>query len=406
MKVTAVAVSGQMGGTERVLLDFAVRAFEHDIALRVVSPRAGPLLDILNDNGVPAEVVPAGRPGLRGAEWVAGRATLPAAIAGAAAWAGRLRRHAVVAGADLVYTTGFKPHLTSVIGLGKPVVWHAHEFPPAITGAIWKALSRRVPTAIIANSEGVGAAWAGIGRLRSPGAAASTVTVIHNGVDLDRFRPRERTYWLHDRLGLPHHQRLVGMPAVLARWKGQLLVLDAFQRVASELTDTHLVLVGGSIYDTVAERRYEKTLRGAVQRATDAVGKRIHLVPFQPKVERVYPEFDVVLHYSVRPEAFGRVVLEAMACAVPIIAAAEGGPTEIVTQGGWLVPPRAPPALAAALRSALALPGADLARHGAEGRMRAEDRFSARRFAKQVGQALWHGAREGRRGRPRAGSPA
>jgi glycosyltransferase involved in cell wall biosynthesis len=94
----------------------------------------------------------------------------------------------------------------------------------------------------------------------------------------------------------------------------------------------------------------------------------------------------------VRPEAFGRVVLEAMACGVPILAAAEGGPREIVTEGGWLVPPRDPQALAAALVAALRLPMESLRAVGRQGRVRAEDRYSARRFAREVAEVL-QGAR-------------
>jgi len=54
LRVTALAASAQLGGTERVLLDFAARAFEHDVVLRVLTPKDGPLIDILNQIGVPA----------------------------------------------------------------------------------------------------------------------------------------------------------------------------------------------------------------------------------------------------------------------------------------------------------------------------------------------------------------
>jgi len=77
-----------------------------------------------------------------------------------------------------------------------------------------------------------------------------------------------------------------------------------------------------------------------------------------------------------------------MACGVPVLAAAEGGPREIVTEGGWLVPPRQPPALAAALASALTLPSEALREVGRQGRLRAEDHYSARRFAREVADVL------------------
>lgn len=265
------------------------------------------------------------------------------------------------------------------------------------------------------------------------------MTVVRNGVNLDRFKPRERTYWIHDRLGIPHQHRIIGMPAVFARWKGQLEVIDAFSQVCDDIPDTHLVIIGGTIYDTAAEREYGEVLlettgqwglargtalgsgewgpiseltgeegdpgswRDAGQRDPDAERvpaeaarlQRVHLLPFQREIELAYPEFDLAVHYSLRPEPFGRVVLEAMACGVPIIAAAEGGPLEIVGDGigprreaGWLAEPRNPAELARVMASALSLPSEVLASIGAAGRRRAEDEFSSRHFAAGVAKVL------------------
>jgi glycosyltransferase involved in cell wall biosynthesis len=80
----------------------------------------------------------------------------------------------------------------------------------------------------------------------------------------------------------------------------------------------------------------------------------------------------VAVHASVTPEPFGQVVVEAMAAGLPVVAAAAGGPAEVVTDGvdGILVPPGDVDRLAAALRR---LAGdADLRdRLGQAGRVRA-----------------------------------
>jgi glycosyltransferase involved in cell wall biosynthesis len=124
------------------------------------------------------------------------------------------------------------------------------------------------------------------------------------------------------------------------------------------------------------------------------------LLPFQREVELTYPEFDLVVHYSVRPEPFGRVPLEAMACGVPVIAAGEGGPIEILGEGigprreaGWLAEPRNPEELARIFRSALSLPSDVLLSIGTAGRERAEDHFSSRAFAGKVAALLRSAAR-------------
>ncbi len=128
---------------------------------------------------------------------------------------------------------------------------------------------------------------------------------------------------------------------------------------------------------------------------------RVHLLPFQSKIENTYPEFDFAVHYSTRPEPFGRVIVEAMACGIPVIAANEGGPVEILGEGigerreaGWLAEPRNPTALANTLRSALQLPTDVVRSIGEAGRRRAEDFYSWRRFAAEVTEVLWGVANE------------
>ena len=440
------------------MLDFANRAFEFDVALKVLTPRDGPLVEILNDIGVPTEVVPAPPALLRASQRQGRLASLVGAVVGLPLWSRRLARHSHFREADVIYTVGYKPHLAVALARRHPAVWHLHEFPPVSTEAFWKWMARRIPDRLIANSQAVGEAWAdrridgstdwgpgqpsdtgvGAGELRvarippahrSPLTGGGRVVVIPNGVNLDRFKPAECTFWIHDELGIPHEHRLIGMPAVFARWKGQIDVMEAFRQIAAEFPDVHLVIVGGSIYDTVAEREYGEELKrttgefetmsgerlaggpgppsdaaagadessghSAQRTAYSVAQSRTHMLPFQPKIERAYPEFDLTVHYSLRPEPFGRVIVESMACGVPVIAAAEGGPVEILGGGigprreaGWLAAPRDPAALAAIFRSALSLPRDVLRSIGEAGRHRAEDYYSARRFAREVAGVL------------------
>jgi len=66
---------------------------------------------------------------------------------------------------------------------------------------------------------------------------------------------------------------------------------------------------------------------------------------------------DMVLHASTRPEPFGLVVLEGMILGRLVIAAALGGPLEILTDdSGWTFDPRDPSALAELLRRVVADP--------------------------------------------------
>lgn len=384
IRVTAIGASGQLGGTERVLLDLASHATDVDLQLRVVVPKHGPLIAALRECGVPAEVVDAPASLLRSSQqpghlWTAAPASL-----GLLKWAKRLKHHNLVHTADVLYTISFKPHLAAALGRMHPSVWHLHEYPPRATGRLWRFFASHIPDALVANSSAVADTWGS-----SALANSRRITTVHNGVDLRRFAPRAPTKWIHDRLGISHTRRLIGMPAVLARWKGQLAVVAAFRQIQNEFPNMDLVLVGGSIYDTVAERKYGRELERVVRRGEEGhpAPPRVYLLPFQKDIERVYPEFDITVHYSLRPEPFGRVIVESMACGVPVIAADEGGPREILgaePAGGWLEAPRDPDSLAATLRNVLQQPEDTLRIEGATGRRRVEARFSARRFAEEM----------------------
>jgi glycosyltransferase involved in cell wall biosynthesis len=389
LKVACVSVSAALGGSEWSLLEFARRAAAHGIEAVVLLPKDGPLREELARVGVRTGIAaaPADLLALSQREMVSVGGAITLAV-GLTAWARAIAReseHLLGRRADVVYSNGFKAHLAGILVRGPKHVWHLREFPPERNANLWRILVGAVPTAAIANSRAVAEAW------RMAGFAAPAVVL--NGVDLERFKPGPRTYWLHDHLGIPHEARLVGMPAIFARWKGHLQVVEAFEKAAEELPDAHLILAGGAIYDTTAERGFAEELVRRVGRSSMGGGAgpklndRIHFVKHMAEPWRLYPEFDVVVHFSTRPEPFGRVIAEALACGVPTIAAKDGGPLEIVEDGvtGWLVPPADTPGLAAAMTRALT---SDTTAMRAACRRDAEARLSADRYAGEVARVL------------------
>jgi len=390
--VACISVSSALGGSEWVLRDFATRARRHGVEPLVVLPKEGPLGETLRADGITLDIAPAPDDFLELSQREMRRSPEIIVRFGRGLWHwSRAIVHALDRAASLphgrprvLYSNGFKAHLACALLTGYQRVWHLHEFPPEKVGLLWRTVAGAVPAASIAVSKAVAGAWQG---------PFLTPDVVLNGVDLERFKPAPRTHWIHDLLGLPHEARLIGMPAVFARWKGHLLVVEAFERIAARV-DAHLVLVGGPIYDTVAEAGYAQELARRVRRssvggtpAAGSLSERIHFVRFQNDPWRLYPEFELVVHFSTRPEPFGRVVLEAMACAVPVIAANAGGPAEMVQDGvtGWLTPPGDVAALGERMVASLA---ADTTALRAAARRQVEERFTAERFAAEVAAVL------------------
>jgi glycosyltransferase involved in cell wall biosynthesis len=120
------------------------------------------------------------------------------------------------------------------------------------------------------------------------------------------------------------------------------------------------------------EEEYEAELRSLVDQL--GITDQVEFLGFVDNVSDVLVGIDCLVHASVIPEPFGQVVVEGMAAGLPVIASAEGGPAEVITDGvdGLLCPPGDSHALAELLQR-LASDPEDRHRLGEAGRRRARD---------------------------------
>lgn len=395
MRVVFVNPAAELGGAEWSLLDLlaTLPAAWPGIDLRLITFAPGPLLDRARALGVPTEVVP-----------------LPAALAGMGAFAvgpaGKLGSAARLAARALggaraarafarglrdrldqleptiIHTNGIKAHL--LVGLGRPrhgrVVWHVRDFlsaKPLIGPALRYAA--RGATAAIAISQAVAHDVNRVlGRLPT--------TVIYNGIDLERFAPGPADPTVLDaptNAPAPNGPVLrVGLIATYARWKGQLVFLDAIARLPRELP-ARFYVIGGPIYQTAGSQFSEAELRA---RATQLdIADRVAFVPFQNDPVNALRALDIAIHASTRPEPFGRTIVEAMACAKPVIVARDGGAAELVQDGtdALAVPPNDPDALADRVHRLIESPDQRDAL-GAQARRTALARFNRDRLGPEV----------------------
>lgn len=193
---------------------------------------------------------------------------------------------------------------------------------------------------------------------RAAGLPESRLSVVPNGVDLERFRPAEageRDDCCRE-FGLDPLLRWVAFVGFFSRDKNPDLLFDAWLALPPAVREaTGLVFAGAT------ESKYHEVDPTLAQRIrTDASGlgllERVRFLGELPAVERLYRAADALAMPSTR-EAFGMVLVEAMASGLPVVATHIPGVTDTIIEDGvtgLLVPPRDRSALAVALARVLA----------------------------------------------------
>jgi glycosyltransferase involved in cell wall biosynthesis len=184
----------------------------------------------------------------------------------------------------------------------------------------------------------------GIGRDR--------LRTIPRGVDLEIFDPNrvgaQRVINLARQWRLPDGMPVVMLPGRLTRWKGGLDFIAAVAKLGR--CDACCVLAG-------SEQRpgFRRELEGAIRE--NGLAGLFRIVEECRDMPAAYMLADVVVSASRDPEGFGRVIVEAQAMGRPVVATDHGGARETIVPSvtGWLVPPREPAVLAAAIGEALSI---------------------------------------------------
>ena len=163
------------------------------------------------------------------------------------------------------------------------------------------------------------------------------VSVIPRGIDLSIFDSSkvtaERLISASNKLGLMESTSTILLPGRMTRWKGHALLIEA---VAKLKRDDILCLFVG---DDQNKNSYVKELQNKIKKL--GMTKNFRFLGNQTDMPAIYKMADVVVSASTKPEAFGRVVAEAMAMGRPTVAVNHGGGAEIIkdNSNGWLFKP-------------------------------------------------------------------
>lgn len=267
--------------------------------------------------------------------------------------------------------------------LGIPCV--VHEKGLVSYSAVERWVARRVD-ACICMSEAIR------GHLDAQGVRPRRVEVIYDGIDPADFRPRGDVHAVRRELGGEGVSCLVGITANIQPWKGQEVFVRALQEVVREVPGVAGAVVGGV---ACGHDEYRRRLEELATR--DGLAGRVRFTGHRADMPDVVAALDVLVHASIQPEPFGRVLIEAMSLGKPVVATGAGGVPEIVEDGvtGLLVPPGDVKAMARAISRLAADPGLRV-RLGRAGRERVSTRFAISAQARAT-EALYTKLVRGRR---------
>jgi len=167
--------------------------------------------------------------------------------------------------------------------------------------------------------------------------------VIYDALDESAYRPDREPAEVRADLGLHNGDPCIGVAGNIQQWKGQKVLVDAMAKVVEEIPAARGLIIGGVHR---AGAGYHDELQKQIR--SYGLERNVLITGFRRDIANVMNALDVVVHTSVTPEPFGRVILEGMLLGKPVIASAAGGVPELIDDGetGFLIPPGDSEALA------------------------------------------------------------
>ena len=291
----------------------------------------------------------------------------------------RLRRLLNEQDIEVLHTNSLKAFVLGGIAgrlQGVKVIWHVRDriaddyLPPRVVW-VMRHLAKILPHFVIANS---GATLETVQLKDKPPAM-----VIGSGVDLSKFSPSGSSEASSDERNTAR-PKIAGLVGRICPWKGQHIFIEAAALVHARWPNVRFQIIGAALF---REHDYELELRRTVEQ--QRLERVVEFTGFQSDVARAISGLDILVHASTVGEPFGQVIVQGMACELPVIATNGGGVPEIVQDGvtGLLVPMGDAPAMADAI--CRLLEDTSSARNmGVQGRKRAVEHFTIERSTQKL----------------------
>ena len=168
-------------------------------------------------------------------------------------------------------------------------------------------------------------------RLAGVGLSENRISVVYNGIDSDRYLPDpKKREVLEKEFSRDSETLFVLFASALLEWKRPELALSVCAELMHRGVAVNLLMAGSGPLRSSLEEMSEK-LR---------IQDHVRWLGHRDELQHVFQGIDIFLH-TAKGEAFGNVLVEAMACGIPVVATRSGATGEVIEEGvtGLLIDP-------------------------------------------------------------------
>jgi len=318
-RILFLEVLPTISGGQRVLLDL-MPALTERFDVTVVVPGNGPFAHALQQHGAAVTLVPMAGFTLVSKGW---RDLMSFAL-DTPRLALTLRATIRQRDAQLVYANSSRAFIWGALGArlaGRPVIWHAHNIlgdRKTLALVQWLARMKTVCRIVCASEEAAA---------QFP-QQQDKVTITSQGVDLDHFAPSPGLRAAaRAELGLAPNAPVAGIIGDLIPLKGQDVFIRAAALAAQSVPSTVFLVIGDE-RPTDESRHYKLSLESALCNSQSA----IRLLGFQPNIAATLNALDVLVVASTT-ETGPLVLMQALACGVPVLSTPVGWASQLLSDG-------------------------------------------------------------------------